>query len=112
MHSATGSISKTYSYKVCELQGSTGGVLDRSVGARYTDQGATIDDQILLQLGDSANLEADQKAEFINGLRQLLTEFRDQKVKDFKTISEGIIKYRARFNRDETKVLPLGNIAL
>ncbi|ATY61009.1 Zinc finger domain-containing CCCH-type [Cordyceps militaris] len=53
-----------------------------------------------------------RKQEYIEGLRQLLTDFRDRKVKDFETISQGIIEYRAKFHGDASKILPLGNIAL
>jgi hypothetical protein len=67
------------------------------------------DDQLLVQLGA---YEGDRKSEYIAGLRQLLTEFRAKKIKDFKTISQGIIDYRAQFRADKTKILPLGNVSL
>jgi hypothetical protein len=68
-----------------------------------------IDDQLLVQLGA---YEGDRKGEYIAGLRQLLTDFRAKKIKDFKTISQGIIDYRAQFRADKTKILPLGNVSL
>lgn len=71
--------------------------------------GLVTDDQLLVQLGA---YEGDRKAEYIAGLKQLLTEFRAQKIKDFKTISQGIIDYRAQFRADKTKILPLGNVSL
>lgn len=70
------------------------------------------DDQILLQLGAYGNYEGEQKQEYINGLRQLLTDFRNRKIKDFKTISQGIIDYRAQFRKDPSKILPLGNVSI
>lgn len=73
---------------------------------------ALIDDQILLQLGAFDDREGDRKAEFIAGLRKLLTDYRKCKMKDFKTISQGIIDYRTQFRKDKTKILPLGNVSL
>ncbi|RSL53778.1 hypothetical protein CEP53_007638 [Fusarium sp. AF-6] len=70
------------------------------------------DDQILLQLGAYGNYEGEQKQEYVAGLRELLTDFRNRKVKDFQTISQGIIEYRAKFHGDKSKVLPLGGVTL
>jgi hypothetical protein len=70
------------------------------------------DDQILLQLGAYSDCEESKKQEYIAGLRQLLTDFRNQKVKDFDTISQGIIEYRAKFHGDYSKILPLGSVSL
>lgn len=70
------------------------------------------DDQILLQLGAHGSLNDDQKQEFINGLRLLLTDFRDRKIKDFDAISRGIIEYRAQFTGDKSKILPLGDVSI
>ncbi|KAJ4205783.1 hypothetical protein NW767_003840 [Fusarium falciforme] len=76
-----------------------------------TCQTAT-DDQILLQLGAYGNYEGEQKQDYVAGLRELLTDFRNRKVKDFQTISQGIIEYRAKFHGDKSKVLPLGGVTL
>lgn len=73
---------------------------------------AATDDQILLQLGAYGNYEGEQKQEYVAGLRELLTDFRNRKVKDFQTISQGIIEYRAKFHGDKSKVLPLGGVTL
>jgi len=70
------------------------------------------DDQILVQLGGYGEYEGEHKQEYINGLRQLLTDFRNRKIKDFKTISQSIINYRAQFRKDPTKILPLGNVSI
>jgi CRISPR/Cas system CSM-associated protein Csm2 small subunit len=63
-----------------------------------------VDDQILVQLGA---YEGDRQAEFTEGLKKLLVDYRKNKIKDFKTISQGIIDYRAKFNGDKTKILSL-----
>ncbi|KAM5346831.1 hypothetical protein ACJ41O_009836 [Fusarium nematophilum] len=68
--------------------------------------------EILLQLGAYSNYEEDQTQQYVAGLRDLLTDFRNRKVKDFQTISEGIIEYRAKFHGDKTKILPLGGVAI
>lgn len=70
------------------------------------------DDQILLQLGAAGNYQDGQKQEYITGLRHLLTEFRNRKVKDFSIIIQGIVDYRARFLGDKSKVLPLGGVTI
>ncbi|KAJ6443844.1 Zinc finger domain-containing protein, CCCH-type [Purpureocillium lavendulum] len=70
------------------------------------------DDQILLQLGGTGNFDDEQKQQYIAGLRELLTDFRNRKVKDFNTISQGIVEYRARFQGDKSKILPLGNVSI
>jgi hypothetical protein len=70
------------------------------------------DDQILLQLGGNASYDGEQKQKYINGLRDLLYGFRTQKVKDFQTIAQGIIEYRAKFNGDPSRILPLGNVSI
>jgi hypothetical protein len=71
-----------------------------------------VDDQILVQLGGYSDYEGERKQDYVNGLRQLLTDFRTRKVKDFQTISQGIIDYRSQFRGDKTKILPLGDVSL
>ncbi|GFP59386.1 protein red1 [Trichoderma asperellum] len=70
------------------------------------------DDQILLQLGAHEEFGEQEKQQYINGLRNLLTDFRNRKVKDFQTISQGIIDYRAQFLGDRSKILPLGGVKI
>ncbi|KAM0250043.1 hypothetical protein ACHAQJ_008774 [Trichoderma viride] len=70
------------------------------------------DDQILLQLGAHDDFGEKEKQQYINGLRNLLTDFRNRKVKDFRTISQGIIDYRAQFLGDRSKILPLGGVTI
>ncbi|KAK3330618.1 hypothetical protein B0H66DRAFT_527964 [Apodospora peruviana] len=70
------------------------------------------DDQILLELGKADEYKGEQKARFISGLRDLLQGFRANKVKDFDTISRGIIEFRSRFLGDQSKVLHLEGVTL
>ncbi|EON95947.1 hypothetical protein UCRPA7_8600 [Phaeoacremonium minimum UCRPA7] len=71
---------------------------------------AAPDDQILLELGQSDEYAGDDKTRFMAGLRQLLTEFRAAKVKDFASIAQGIVDYRRRFLNDSSKVLRLEGV--
>ncbi|KAK3371878.1 hypothetical protein B0H63DRAFT_526754 [Podospora didyma] len=70
------------------------------------------DDYILRDLGKADEYEGEQKSRFIQGLRKLLQDFRNGKVKDFDTIAHGIIDYRFRFLGDKSKILPLEGIQL
>lgn len=65
-----------------------------------------------MQLGAYGNYEGEQQQQFNTGLRKLLTDFRNRKVKDFQVISKAIVDYRAQFQGDKTKILPLGNVSL
>ena len=76
------------------------------------DAALVTDDQILLQLGGYTDYGEDQKQEYISGLRTLLTDFRERKIKDFAAISQGIVDYRAQFQQDKSKILPLGNVRI
>ncbi|CAM1502126.1 Fc.00g041100.m01.CDS01 [Cosmosporella sp. VM-42] len=70
------------------------------------------DDQILVQLGAYGNYEEEQKQQYITGLRDLLADLRNRKIKDFQSISQSIIEYRAQFYGDKTKILPLGSVSI
>jgi hypothetical protein len=70
------------------------------------------DDQILLELGKADDYTGEQKARFIQGLRELLQSFRTDKVKDFERIAHGIIEYRHKFLGDQSKILPLEGVTL
>ncbi|KAK3985699.1 protein red1 [Cladorrhinum sp. PSN332] len=70
------------------------------------------ENQILLELGNSDHVRSDQKARFINGLRELLRGFKAKKVKDFDVIARGIIEYRSQFLGDQSKVLNLDGVSI
>ncbi|KAK3336059.1 hypothetical protein B0T19DRAFT_395857 [Cercophora scortea] len=70
------------------------------------------DEQILLELGKADEYSGEQKARFIQGLRELLQGFRVKKVKDFETIANGIIEFRSRFLGDKSKVLRLDGVII
>ena len=70
------------------------------------------DEQILVELGRSDQYTGEQKDRFIQGLRELLQDFRANQVRDFDTIANGIMAFRSRFLGDKTKILPLGDVSL
>ncbi|KAK5656342.1 hypothetical protein OQA88_4722 [Cercophora sp. LCS_1] len=70
------------------------------------------DDQILVELGSADDFTGEEKSRFIQGLREVLAEFRVNKVKDFHTIARGIVAYRTRFRGDKSKILNLEGVAL
>ncbi|KAI9163220.1 Protein red1 [Paramyrothecium foliicola] len=74
--------------------------------------GLMIDSQIVTVLTEYGNFEADEKQRYISGLRDLLTDLRNRKVKDLDAISQGIIEFRAQFLGDRSRVLPLGSVSL
>ncbi|KAG5926186.1 hypothetical protein E4U42_003553 [Claviceps africana] len=84
----------------------------RDCGYQHFETIQAPDDQILLQLGAAEHYDAQQRDNYISGLKQLLTDYRNRKVRDFQVISQGIVDYRARFLGDKTKILPLGHITL
>lgn len=65
-----------------------------------------------MELGKSDDYSGEQKNRFIQGLRELLQEFRAKKVKDFDAIARGIIEYRFRFLGDKSKILNLEGVTL
>ncbi|ROV96669.1 hypothetical protein VSDG_05612 [Cytospora chrysosperma] len=73
---------------------------------------AAPDNLIILELGSSEDLMGDQKKNFNNGLRELVASFQKSKVRDFKTIAEGIVEFRRRFLGDSTKILHLEGITI
>ncbi|KAK3940575.1 protein red1 [Diplogelasinospora grovesii] len=70
------------------------------------------DDRILLELGNSDAFSGGRKARFIQGLRELLQDFRNRKVKDFEEIAGAIVEYRNRFLGDRFRVLNLESVVV
>ncbi|KAJ4298767.1 hypothetical protein N0V88_003800 [Collariella sp. IMI 366227] len=70
------------------------------------------DDQILLELGNPDGYNSEEKARFIQGLRELLQRFKADKVKDFNTIARGIIDFRSQLLGDKSKILRLDGVKL
>ena len=70
------------------------------------------DDQILLELGTADEYTGEERSRFIDGLRELLQGFRATKEKDFSTIAQAIVEYRARFLGNKFNVLNLDGVVL
>lgn len=70
------------------------------------------EDQILLELGSSDMYKGERKVKFTQGLRTLLTDLRSKKIRQFDVLAREIVAYRARFNGDTSKVLPLEGVEI
>ncbi|KAH0538190.1 hypothetical protein FGG08_005206 [Glutinoglossum americanum] len=66
------------------------------------------DDMVLVHLGSvNEGHDAEEKAQYTEGLKQIIQNMRNQKVKDFSTVASQITGYRSRFLKDESRVLIL-----
>lgn len=65
-----------------------------------------------MELGNPDDYSGEQKARFIQGLRELLQKFKVDKVKDFDTIARGIIEFRAQLLGDKYSVLRLDGVKI
>ncbi|KAL1866523.1 hypothetical protein Daus18300_006758 [Diaporthe australafricana] len=70
------------------------------------------DDKIILELGSSDDLAGDLKKTFNNGLRELVASFQKSKIRDFRTIAQGIVEFRRRFLGDSSRVLHLEGVSI
>lgn len=50
---------------------------------------------------------AQEKEEYIAGLKKIISDMRRDKVKDFNTVATEIAAYRRRFLDDPSRILPL-----
>jgi hypothetical protein len=71
-----------------------------------------IDDAILVELGNSAGYSEEEKPQFVAGLREVLQDLRVRKIKDFRAIASEIAAFRARFLKDDSKILLLDSVTL
>lgn len=58
-------------------------------------------------MGKGEGATPEQKDEYIKGLRILILDLRERKIKDLDAIAEAIAQYRLRFLNDSSRVLPL-----
>jgi len=72
----------------------------------------TVDDAILVELGNSAGYSEEEKPKFVAGLREVLQNLRVRKIKDFRVIASEIAAFRARFLEDDSKILLLDGVSL
>lgn len=70
------------------------------------------DDTILSTLGTPEEFPADLQQKFREGLRQVLTDLRSRKVRDFDTIAAEVVAHRSRFLGDPSKILMLEGITI
>lgn len=57
----------------------------------------TLDEAILVELGNSAGYSDEEKPQFVAGLKNLLQDLRMRKIKDFQIIASEIAAFRAEF---------------
>ena len=65
-----------------------------------------------MELGASDIYTGERRVQFMAGLRALLTELKSNKVKTFDVIAKEIVSYRARFNGDPSRILPLEGVEI
>jgi len=65
------------------------------------------DDAVLTALGSPDEFTGEQRAKFCEGLRQVLTDLRVRKIRDFDIIASEIVAHRSKFLGDKSKVLAL-----
>jgi hypothetical protein len=70
------------------------------------------DGEIITQLGSSDMFTGETKLRFIEGLKNVLTELKANKVRDFDRIARAIVHYRAEFLEDKSRVLPLDGVSI
>ncbi len=58
-------------------------------------------------MGKGEGTTPEEKDSYINGLRSLILDLRERKIKDLDAIAEAIVQYRLRFLDDSSRVLPL-----
>lgn len=63
---------------------------------------------ILVQMGSvHEGRTAEEKDEYVGGLKQIIQDMRGRKVKDFNTVASEIAAYRTRFLKDASRILLL-----
>ena len=62
---------------------------------------------ILGAMGKGEGSTSEEKDEYIKGLRTLIVDLRERKIKDLDAIAEAIAQYRLKFLDDASRVLPL-----
>jgi hypothetical protein len=70
------------------------------------------DDDILKTLGSQDEFSGDQRARFVDGLKDALGAIRERKIRDFDNIAKEILAHRRRFLGDDSKVLPLEDVSI
>ncbi|MCJ1229416.1 hypothetical protein MMC12_006082 [Toensbergia leucococca] len=64
------------------------------------------DDKVLVQMGSQPKgLSTAEGDAYVTGLKQVISEIRSRKVKNFDTVASEITAYRSQFLGDKSKVL-------
>ncbi|KAL1958710.1 hypothetical protein VTO42DRAFT_4053 [Malbranchea cinnamomea] len=106
--------SLTYSHNInphsplCAYEVSGGVCNDRSCQYQHLRDMSLTDDKILVEMGSLREGKTQKEQDdYVAGLRQIITDMRRDKVKDFVTVATEIAAYRRRFLQDPSRVLAL-----
>jgi hypothetical protein len=66
-----------------------------------------LDDAVLSALGSPDEFTGEQRKQFCDGLKEVLSDLRARKIRDFDIIAKEVVAHRARFLGDSSKVLML-----
>ncbi|TAQ89189.1 hypothetical protein B7494_g2480 [Chlorociboria aeruginascens] len=108
-----GQKSLTYSHKIdpnkelCRFELAGGICNDSSCELQHFRNMGIPDDVVLTALGSPDEFSGEQKERFVEGLREVLTNLRRRKVKDFDAIAAEIVAHRSKFLGDKSKILVL-----
>lgn len=69
------------------------------------------DEQILVELAANEGTTEEEKERFSAGLRDTILQLKQQGIKDFTTVAQGIATFRRKFFGDETRVIKLNPTA-
>jgi len=69
------------------------------------------DEQILVELAANEGTTEEDKERFSAGLRDTILHFKQQGIKDFTTVAQGIAAFRRKYFGDETRVIKLNSTA-
>jgi len=105
--------SMTYSHKIdpkkelCRYELAGGKCNDPTCDLQHFRDIGLPDDAVLTALGSPDEFTGEKREKFVAGLKEVLTDLRLRKVRDFDVIASEIVAHRAKFLGDRSKVLKL-----
>lgn len=110
--------STTYSHKIdpnrefCRFELAGGICNDATCDLQHFRDINLQDDAVLTALGNPDEFKGEQRQKFCDGLKQVLTDLRVRKIRDFDIIASEIVAHRSKFLGDKSKVLALEDTTL
>ena len=65
------------------------------------------DDEILIELAQNEGISKEEEERYGEGLRNTIMKLKEQGIRDFATVAQGIAAFRRDFLGDETRVIKL-----